>query len=354
MKLDSRSRSLIAGVILSLLSQISTASAAGAQFVNATVRAMTITLSGAPQALNVGQQQHSAFPSMAKLSDGSVRLVWRQGTDHYANRDGVIMGAISYDGAHSFTNAHVLQAGGDRRDPSVAVIYGAEWLTWFTGTNAAPAQGAWMMREWGGPFRFDGGLPYAATAAPLVQLPNGQLGGAFYGRKLGESIDTAFMAWSSDGSTWSTNRIANTIGAGIANNEPFLVVDGTNTLFFYRYGGNGIALRTSWNSGATGSWDNPRQILSDATGRPSTFRTGAGSLVMVYRQASTGAARLAYSVDHGATWTDGGVILPSVGGLGMTYATFVEPEPGKIRGVVGREGPNGATSQLYGFDLVES
>jgi len=334
------------GAIVALLAQTPT--------VAATVRPMTITLGGTPQALNVGQQQHSGFPGMAKLPDGSVRLVWRQGTDHYVNRDGVIMGAISYDSGRSFTNTHVLQVGGDRRDPSVSVIYGAEWLTWFTGTNTAPAQGAWAMREWGGPARFDGGLPYAATAAPLVQLPNGQLGGAFYGRKAGENIDTAFMAWSSDGVSWSTNRIANSIGAGVAHNEPWLVVDGSLTHFFYRFGGTGIAMRTSSNSGLGPSWDAPRQILWDATGRPSTFRTNAGTLVMVYREASTGAARMAYSTDHAATWKDGGVILPSVGGIGMTYATFVEPEPGKIRGVVGREGPDGMTSQLYGFDLMES
>jgi hypothetical protein len=187
-----------------------------------------------------------------------------------------------------------------------------------------------------------------------VRLPNGQIGGVFYGRQPGESVDTVFMAWSNDGGPWTSNRIANAIGAGTPYSEPWAVVDGAWTHVFFRDGANGIAMRSSSNSGATGSWNEPHRILNDATGRPATVRTVAGTLVMVYRQASTGAAQIAFSVDHGATWQDGGLLLSSAGGIGMTYAAMFElaGEPGVIRGVVGRENANG-TSQLYGFSLVE-
>lgn len=323
----------------------------------ATVARM-VTITQAPTPLNVGQSRHSAFPSLAKLPNGDLRLAWREGTDHYATRDGKIMRATSRDGGATFQDALALRAGGDYRDPSVSIINGAEYLTWFTGTNVAPAQGAWAMREWGSAVRFDGGLPYAATSAPLVKLPNGQIGGAFYGRKVGESIDTAFMAWSVDGGgSWSTNRIANSIGAGVAHNEPFVVVDGTLTHFLYRYGGSGIAARTSTNSGlplpngAGSGWDDARQVLTDATGRPATVLAADGTLVMVYREASTGAARIAYSTDHAQTFQVGPVLLASKGGLGMTYAAMYA-SAGGIYGVVGMEDSGGAASKLYGFRLA--
>lgn len=316
-----------------------------------------VTIIQAPAPLNVGQNRHSAFPGLTKLSNGDLRLVWREGTDHANTRDGVIMRATSRDGGASYSDVLALRAGADYRDPSVSVIDNAEYMTWFTGTNAAPAQGAWAMREWGSAVRFDGGLPYAATAAPLVRLPNGQLGGAFYGRKPGESIDTAFMAWSADGgSTWTTNRIANSIGAGVANNEPYLVVDGALTHFFYRFGSSGLAARTSVNSGlplpnggGTG-WDTPRQVLSNATGRPSTVLAADGTLIMVYREASTGAARIAYSTDHAQTFTVGPVLKASLGGLGMTYAAMYSTGA-DVYGVLGMEDSGGAASKLYRFRL---
>lgn len=316
-----------------------------------------VTIMQAPAPLNVGQSRHSAFPGLAKLPNGDLRLVWREGTDHANTRDGMIMRATSRDGGATYQDVLALRTGADYRDPSVSVVNGAEYLTWFTGTNAAPAQGAWAMREWGSAVRFDGGLSYAATTAPLVRLPNGQIGGAFYGRKPGEGVDTAFMAWSADGGgMWTNNRIANSIGAGVAHNEPFVVVDGALTHFFYRYGGSGLAVRTSTNSGlplASGGtgWDSARQVLTNATGRPSTVLAADGTLIMVYREASTGAARIAYSTDHAQTFQVGPVLLASKGGLGMTYAAMYADGVG-IYGVVGMEDSGGAASKLYGFRLA--
>lgn len=321
---------------------------------SATVPGM-VTISQAPTPLNVGQAQHSAFPGLAKLPDGRLRLVWRQGSDHYAARNGVIMRATSEDGGQSYLDPLALRAGGDYRDPSVSIINGAEYMTWFTGTNTAPAQGAWMMREWGAATRFDGGLPYAATAAPLVKLPNGQIGGAFYGRKSGELIDTVWMAWA-NGATWNTNRIVNNIGAGLAHNEPWLTVDGTLTHLFFRWGNtDSIAVRTSTNSGlplASGAsgWSDIRKVLTNATGRPTTVLAADGTLVMVYRELSTGAARIAYSTDHAQTFQLGPVLLASQGGLGMTYAAMVATGT-EIIGVLGMEQGDGISSKLYGFRL---
>jgi BNR repeat protein len=320
-----------------------------------TVSAMTITLDAPPQPLAVGQQQHSAFPSMVKTPDGQLHLVYRLGSDHYVKRDGAIYRARSFDNGANFQSPTWLKRNGtDYRDPSISYAKGALFLTWYTGSAASPAQGAWVQREWGSPVRIDPAYPYAAITAPVVTLPNGQLGAAFYARKPGESIDTAWMAWSSDeGKTWTVNRIANMIGAGVATNEPYLVVDDAATLFFYRWGSaDGIGLRISTDSGKS-VWDTPRKILSNASGRPTVLRTSTGALVMVYREVSTRSARLAYSLDHGATWTAGDVVLAApTGGVGMTYATMFEDSAGHVRGVVGMEQPDG-TSRLYGFGLTE-
>jgi hypothetical protein len=319
-----------------------------------TVRRMTVTIAQPPVPLNVGQAEHSAFPGLTRLPDGTLHLVWRQGSDHYVNRDGDIMSAISPDDGISYGEVRTLRTGGDYRDPSVSVIDGIEHMTWFTGSAASPALGAWTMTDWGPTARING-LSYAAMCAPLVKLPDGRLGAAFYGRKPGETVDTAWMGWSVDGGLhWTTNRFANSIGAGVAHNEPWLVVDGSVIHFFYRWGNNdGIGMRSSVDSGQTA--DTPRKILSNATGRPSVTRADSGTLVMVYRDRTTKAARIAYSTDHAATWVDGGELMASKGGIGMTYAAM-ETTGGGLVGVVGMEEPRPgggpAVSKLYSFRLT--
>lgn len=311
-----------------------------------------VTITQTPTPINVGQDQHSAFPGMALRPDGTLWLTWRRGSNHASARDGQIWGAISYDGGVNFQHAKLLRADGDDRDPSVSVIDGVEFMTWFTGSATNAAQGATGMREWGQARRIDPGLPWAAISAPMVKLPNGLIGAVFYAKKPGESIPTAFAAWSWDGGwSWDSNRIANSIGAGVAHTEPYAVVDDTWVHVFYRDGDSAIAMRSSSQSMVSG-WNEPRRILTDATGRPTVARTSSGALVMVYRQASTGAARIAYSTDRGATWWDGGVLLASKGGLGMTYATMTA-SGGDVVGVMGmEEGAGGVASKLYRFRLA--
>lgn len=327
----------------------------GAGYANPAALAATaprVTVTQPPVNLNVGQSEHSAFPGLTRLADDSLHLVWRQGKDHVASRDGDIMSATSTDDGASYGDVRTMRTGGDYRDPSIALIDGTEHLTWFTGSTASNALGASTMTPWGPTVRVDT-LPYAAITAPLVKLPDGRLGAAFYGRKTGESIDTSWMGWSTDGGLhWTTNRITNFVSAGVHTNEPWLVVDGTLTHLFYRWGSNdGIGIRTSTDSGKA-TWDAPRKILSNATGRPSVARADNGTLVMVYREKTTGNARIASSIDHAATWQDGGILATSKGGIGMTYAAMV-PTAGGLVGVVGFEQATGSNaSKLYGFRLA--
>lgn len=301
------------------------------------------------QPLNVGQDQHSAFPGLAQMPNGDLHLVWRQGSDHYLARDGSLQRAVSTDGGVTYHDVLTLRSGADFRDPSASVIDGAAYLTMFTGTAAVSAQGAYVVREWGLYSRIDT-LPYAAITAPVVELPDGRLGAAFYGRKAGEVVDTAWMGWSADqGRTWTTNRIMNT---GASHAEPWLTVDGSTIHMFARSGPGAITMRSSPDSGVT--WGPVRQVTTNCTGRPTALATAAGTLVLVCRLLPTLDAVVVYSRDHGATWQSGGVILPAPAGSphGMTYAVMAETAPGTVYVVVGME-QSIESSRLYGGWLTE-
>lgn len=306
-------------------------------------------------ALDVGQTEHAAFPSLTRQPNGETHLVWRQGSDHYAARDGEIWRATSHDDGRTYDDAMRLRVGGDHRDPSLTVARDASYLTWFAGTSGNPAAGVYAMREWGPTIRVDTALARAATTAPVVELPNGELGIVYYGRKSTESRDTCWMAWSTDdGRHWTgQNRITNQLAAGRDTNEPWAVVDDDLVHVFYRWGMNSaIGMRTTSGSGHSG-WNSERQILANATGRPTVLRTQSGMLVMVYRDQASRSAELAWSTDHGATWAQGLLLLSAEAGSpnGMTYAAMVEDTQQQvIRGVVAMERKDG-TSSLYGFEL---
>ena len=114
----------------------------------------------------------------------------------------------------------------------------------------------------------------------------------------------------------------------------------------FRWGDGSLGIRSSPDSGV--SWpEQPRKILDNATGRPTVIST-AGYLVMVYREASTGSAVMAYSVDNGGTWQVASTVLAAQAGGQMTYAAMVptKDNPRVIRLVVGME--LGTKSQLWG------
>lgn len=305
--------------------------------------------------LTVGQNAHAAFPSLTPMPDGTVHLVWRQGTDHWHARDGEIHRAISRDAGRTYSDAMRLRKGGDHRDPCLTVARGAAHLNWFAGTATNPGAGVFSMREWGPTIRVDTGLVRAACCAPVVELPNGDLAVVFYGRRNGETRDTCWIAWSTDdGRTWiDQNRLTNQLGAGRDTNEPWAVVDQDRVHVFYRWGLNSaIGMRTTTDPGGHAGWSPERQILANATGRPTVLRCSSGLLVMVYRDLASRSAELAWSDDRGETWAQGLLLLAAPPGSpnGMTYAAMVEPEPGVVRGVVGMEVADGSSS-LYGFEL---
>ncbi|TDV40452.1 sialidase family protein [Actinophytocola oryzae] len=336
----------------------SVATAAGLAFAAPSADAATtgIVIATQPQPIEA-PHRHSAFPGAALRPDGTLALVWRGAFDHVDHRDGAILRADSYDLGKTWTTPQVILSGQDYRDPYLAYLDGHEYLTYFTGSSTNPAQGAYVSKDSAPAVRVDGGLPFAAISGPVVKLPDGRLGTAFYARKPGETIDTAWMAWSTDqGQTWTSNRILNAIGAGIPTPEPWLVVDGTSIHVFARWGGTQIAVRSSTDSGAT--WNTARIAITGCNGRPSSVITRTGTIVMVCRDTrggSRGGAQVAYSLDHTGTWAWGPTLMAAEAGtdVGMSYAAPVETPDGAVAVPFGMERADGSSS-LWFTNLAET
>lgn len=322
---------------------------------NPTATPNGVVLTAAPTYLT--GTAHAAFPDLEPMTGGGLELVYREGSDHYHARDGALLSTtLDAAGTNPMPPVTLLAAAGvDYRDPSLTVVNGDRYLTWFTGSAANPAEGAYVTVNGGPPIRVDPGYPYAAICAPVVKLPDGRLGTAFYGRKPGETKDTAFMAWSADsGATWTSNRVL-APGGGTATPEPWIVVSGSKVLFFARWGPDRLAVRVSADSGTT--WGNPYLLSTTTamTGRPTAYVTSSGVIIAVYRTLPAKDARVTYSLDDGATWKIGPTVMAAPAGspLGMTYAAMHEILPGVVRTVVGMEQPDGS-SALYSTTLAVS
>ena len=302
--------------------------------------------------------RHSAFPSIAQAPDGTLTMVWRGGTDHANLRDGSIRWAYSTDQGQTWRGETVLKSGQDFRDPSISYIPEADgahrYITYFTGSAANGAEGAWVMRDSQPPVRVDGGLPYAAISAPVVRQPDGRLAVAFYGKQPGETVVTAWMAWSTDqGATWVRNRILND---GTDHAEPVLLIRNGVLHLLARGGGDTIVMRSSIDgTGRSGTWDTPHVIVGACTGRPSAIVTAAGTMVMVCRGILPSPnAQVAYSVNGGQKWWWGPLVQPApTGSFGMTYASLWEERPGTVVEVGGMEAADGS-STLAVAGLAES
>lgn len=299
---------------------------------------------------------HAAFPGLAAHPDGTLTLAWRQGSDHVDSRDGDIVTATSTNQGETYRNPVTVRTGRDYRDPSPAYIGGELWLTYFTGSATLPAEGAYVIRGDRPAVRIDQ-LPYAAIAAPVVQLPDGSVGAVYYGRAPGQTRDSVWFARSTNGGTsWTSTPAPAADGqaAGREYQEPWLVVRGTTLHVLYRYGNwDSIGISSSTDGGAT--WTAPRPIIARATGRPTTLVYSSGTMLVIYRHADTRAAMVTTSSDGGVTWRYPRTLLvpPAGSPLGMTYAAAVEEVPGVADVVVAAEDANG-DSQLYRGWLAEA
>jgi hypothetical protein len=284
---------------------------------------------------------YSAFPSVCRFGSGELRLVWRQGSDHVASRDGVIRTSTSADVGRTWTAATtaVSEAGIDLRDPCVSTDGTSTWLTYFKGTAALAAAGCFLRvstdggATWGSEIRIDPSQPYAAMCAPVIQV-GANLLTAYYGKNAGDTFDSCWLATSADGgATWTRQLVANGPAAGRDYQEPWLVARGSNVWMFLRYGTNtAIGLSVSTDSGAT--WSAPTSAFDDATGRPSAVWLGTGTMAVVYRRISDKQAvvRTRNAGSGQTAWLPARptTVQPLIGTIGMQYAHPLEIPGGII------------------------
>lgn len=254
------------------------------------------------------QSPHAGYPTATQLADGTVRMVWRQGTDHVSD-DGQLHTAVGNPAAGAWSPPSLVQVDGgpdgDVRDPHLSTIGGDVWLTYFVSDPNHTPTGARVARstDGGATFglsaRIDPELPFAAISSPIVKV-SGKLVTGFYGRQAGETVDTAWAAWSTDnGQTWASKRIANGIDAENPYSEPWVVTDGTTAVYLFRDGKwNAIATRSTPDGGAT--WSPVRSsVITNATGNSASVWSSDGRIYTVYRHTVTHAAMLASSTDGG-------------------------------------------------------
>lgn len=291
------------------------------------------------QPLAFTETGHAAFPSLVLEPNGAMKMAYRYGSDHVESRDGAVMLAASPDLGRTFSPPTVAKSapGVDFRDPALAYFAGHLWTSWFTGSEANGAEGAWVQRDDREPVRIDR-LPYAAITAPVRQLPDHTLGAVYYGHAAGELYDSVWFAQSRDrGRSWTSTLLADGPAAGIDFQEPWLVVWRGRLLVTHRYGNwDGVGEVFSQDDGFT--WSAPRRVLDNATGRPNTYTLRSGIIAMSYRDATSHDAMLVLSRDGGLTWAVPTILLTAPpGDIGTTYADFVEVQRGILFAVVGMQ-----------------
>lgn len=276
---------------------------------------------------------HSAFPSVCVLLNGEVLLVYRQGTDHVASRDGVIRLSRSLDQGHTWTTPTTIAtgspAGTDLRDPCVSLSRDGltVYLSYFKGTAALTAAGVFFRKStdngvtWSSEVRIDS-LPYSASSAPVVELDTGVLVMPFYGRFGAETWDSVWTSKSNDGgTTWATQvRILNGQTATDHRQEPYIALLGQIAVMGYRHG-TATSIGMSVSVDNTANWSGA-SLKFAGTGRPNVFWTNDKTVSCVYRSTSYGNdAVIRSSKDGGTNWTPERLVDPGRTAAGwMTYS----------------------------------
>jgi len=159
--------------------------------------------------LTISSAAHSAFPGASRTQDGRLLVVWRQGTSHLSF-DGDIWGSYSSDDGATWTTpaAMVSSSVYDLRDPSLALINGVLYMTFCTSQSPDKyGNGVYVSRStdsgahWTPKTRIDASFPRAGESGPVSKLVNGNYIQPFYGHPTGETRDSLYIAYSSDGIT---------------------------------------------------------------------------------------------------------------------------------------------------------
>lgn len=302
--------------------------------------------------------QHTAFPSVVQLRDGSLYMVVRRGSNHSAARDGGIWYSKSTDLGRSWTAPVQLWAasgGVEYRDPCVSLSNDGTkiYLTYFKGSAALAAAGCFFRAStdggvsWSAETRTDGAKPYAACSAPVVELASGRLIIPFYGKdNAGDTYDSVYVTVSNTaGATWTALKIYNGADVSLNLQEPWICrkPNANDLVMTFRFGTND---RIGY--GGTAQTDGLGWGVATVgfigTGRPSSVWLSTGEIVTVYRDNSN---QLMFARIGLNGWWARHVVRRSPTGGFWTYGHPIEVAPGTVLCPFTEE-PSGATiSKLY-------
>lgn len=302
--------------------------------------------------------QHTAFPSVVQLRDGTLAMVVRRGTNHSATRDGGVWYATSPDWGRTWTLPVLLwaAAGGlEYRDPCISLAADGStlYITYFKGSAASPAAGCFFRTIVAGvasaEVRIDGAKPYAACCCPVVETSTGVLVVAFYGKDLaGDAWESVYIASSSNaGVTWVQNKIYNGVGVGTHLQEPWVSrKPGANDLLMtFRWGNNSqIGVGTTSQTDGLG-WAAPTVPFA-GTGRPSSCWLSTGEQIVIYRETNHQLmwARLRSAA---GSWSAPTLVRRTPSGGFWTYGQPIEISPGVALTVFTEESAGLTPSKLY-------
>lgn len=281
-----------------------------------------------------GGVNHSAFPSIVVLRNGTVLMVWRQGSDHSSTRDGSIKKAVSTDQGRTWSSTTTITTppvGTDLRDPCVSLSRDglSVYLVYFKANISLAAAGVYFRKStdngttWSSEVRVEA-QPYAASSAGCVELDDGTLVVPWYGRAPGDVFDSVWTSKSvNGGTTWTETKILNGQSLGVALQEPWISMKGQTGVMAYRYNTN-ASIGVSTTSDNTANWSGAVAKFG-GSGRPTIWWANDNTIACIYRrnQGQQGDAVIRVSRDGGVTWNPERRFekrWAQASTLGMTYA----------------------------------
>jgi sialidase-1 len=277
--------------------------------------------------------KHFAFPGVARLRDGSLGVVFRQGTAHI-DPSGSIGFCRSTDGGRTWAPRRTIydDPNRDERDPGIWQHSGGTLVV------SMASDGAQVMRSTDNGETWD-----KPTSAPVFsphlsgELPDGRLFWCGIATRMG--INHVEIAASEDlGKTWKPEA---TVAESLPYHQPWvrefwdephaLPLPGGKWLCLHRVDRDGYLYQNSSGEGGRGFTIPKRTAMWGCP--PFILRLQDGRLLALYgyRRPPFG-IRGCLSSDDGATWdTDSEIVLRDDGGhVDLGYPTALELQPGLV------------------------
>lgn len=299
-----------------------------------------------------GRNRHRAFPGAALLQDGTLLVIYREGSDHWRTPDGILRLTRSTDGGKTWSVPTTLPFDPDRRFSSQLGIRQLR-----NGTILFPVMEAFhvvgkapyfkyyrrMLKTNCLSFSNDGGetwtellqMDYGANViwitgyGDVIELPNGELLMSTAWQAEGDTgYRTGVLRSPDGGKTWDAKPVQ--IAMGLDDEKSICRLSSGRIVAVMRNMLNPSHLSYSDDDGRTWSPATPLPFVGQC---PSLLYTQSGVLLCAYRQQTPGKPRgvgLSSSLDQGMTWHESEPLYVSPQDYwDCAYPNLIERAPGE-------------------------